>query len=635
MAERETRDAADTAIAAALSIGSESSYFLHAGAGAGKTRSLVSALEGLIEARGKNLLTEGARVGVVTYTNAASNEISKRLKYDPLVEVSTIHSFAWRMIRDFVPDLAEWLANKIALELEDLQQKEAAGRSSKASEDRKRKIVRQTQRLRELPSISKFVYAPNQTRVDRDGLSHHEVLTAFAYFVKEKATFRKILAGRYPILLVDEVQDTNKEVLEALLFIEEEEQNAFVLGLFGDSMQRVYMDGLANLESSLPDRWARPSKLINHRSARRIVELANSIRGAAPEFAQTPRADAPKGDVQLFLALDTSDRDVVETAAREKMREFVGDPDWTNDDGSLVKTLILEHAMAAKRLGFGSFLEPFGIDPDLKSSMMSREISNSPEVHFLGEQLLPLAVALVAGDSYRADLVLKSYSPYLNASIKQAIGNPSVTQIENAREAVRAFDDTLKSTREHPLGQLIGSVLATGLLAVPDVLRDALLYADSNSEENDADESETDVETIAWANAMSTEIGEFDRFYNYVSGRTQYDTQQGVKGLEFSRVLVILDDLEANGFLFKYGKLFGTVALSKTDLENIANGIDSVLDRSRRLLYVACTRAIEGLAVVLYTNDIAASRNHALSAGWFKADEIHELSSPSLSGSLN
>lgn len=38
---------------------------------------------------------------------------------------------------------------------------------------------------------------------------------------------------------------------------------------------------------------------------------------------------------------------------------------------------------------------------------------------------------------------------------------------------------------------------------------------------------------------------------------TPIDTHQGVKGLEFPRVMVIMDDHEALGFPFKFDMLFG------------------------------------------------------------------------------
>jgi DNA helicase-2/ATP-dependent DNA helicase PcrA len=51
---------------------------------------------------------------------------------------------------------------------------------------------------------------------------------------------------------------------------------------------------------------------------------------------------------------------------------------------------------------------------------------------------------------------------------------------------------------------------------------------------------------------------------------SQLDTHQGVKGREFLRVMAVISDDEARGFLFSYGKLTGTKEKSKTDLGNEA-----------------------------------------------------------------
>ena len=49
-----------------------------------------------------------------------------------------------------------------------------------------------------------------------------------------------------------------------------------------------------------------------------------------------------------------------------------------------------------------------------------------------------------------------------------------------------------------------------------------------------------------------------------------FGTHQGVKGLQFDRVLAILDDDEARGFLFSYEKLFGAKETSDTDKKKSA-----------------------------------------------------------------
>ena len=68
------------------------SFFMFAGAGSGKTRSLISALEYLDNTQGLSLAEHGKQVAVITYTNAACDEIGRRLLYKPIFHVSTIHN---------------------------------------------------------------------------------------------------------------------------------------------------------------------------------------------------------------------------------------------------------------------------------------------------------------------------------------------------------------------------------------------------------------------------------------------------------------------------------------------------------------------------------------------------------------
>lgn len=86
--------------------------------------------------------------------------------------------------------------------------------------------------------------------------------------------------------------------------------------------------------------------------------------------------------------------------------------------------------------------------------------------------------------------------------------------------------------------------------------------------------------------------------------------------------MVVLDDNAAGGFLFSYGKLFGTTAESKTDLDNSAAGRETASVRTLRLFYVVCSRAKESLAIVLYTADPLAAKTAAISRGWLAETEI-------------
>jgi DNA helicase-2/ATP-dependent DNA helicase PcrA len=90
MSER-IQTVADQKVASCLS--EQRSFAVIAGAGSGKTSSLIEAL-GLIRTNyGSNLRIQGQRVACITYTKRAVQVISTRLGFDELFVVSTLHSF--------------------------------------------------------------------------------------------------------------------------------------------------------------------------------------------------------------------------------------------------------------------------------------------------------------------------------------------------------------------------------------------------------------------------------------------------------------------------------------------------------------------------------------------------------------
>ena len=97
------------------------------------------------------------------------------------------------------------------------------------------------------------------------------------------------------------------------------------------------------------------------------------------------------------------------------------------------------------------------------------------------------------------------------------------------------------------------------------------------------------------------------------------------KGAEFERVIVILDDEEGRHFQFSYDKLLGLKEPSQTDTDNMNQNKETVLDRTRRLFYVCCSRARKGLAVVLYSHDVDQAIAQLKASGLFQPSDIHTL----------
>ena len=133
--------------------------------------------------------------------------------------------------------------------------------------------------------------------------------------------------------------------------------------------------------------------------------------------------------------------------------------------------------------------------------------------------------------------------------------------------------------------------------------------------------------------AFDASFDEIVSYWEYINDNTQFATHQGIKGLEYKRVAVIMDDDESGGFLFSYEKLFGAKNLSDTDRSNISEGKDNTISRTTRLFYVTCTRAEESLALLAYTKNAIATRDTAIQNKWFAQEEVEILDEKTLGSS--
>lgn len=135
-------------------------------------------------------------------------------------------------------------------------------------------------------------------------------------------------------------------------------------------------------------------------------------------------------------------------------------------------------------------------------------------------------------------------------------------------------------------------------------------------------ETEMDEKILALREGLNVPFSELIIYWDYVNDNTQFSTHHGIKGLEFDRVAVIMDDESANWNSFSYEKIFGAKELSSTDHRNIEEGKDNTIDRTLRLFYVTCTRAKESLALIAYTSDVNAVCKKAKDNKWFNDSEI-------------
>lgn len=586
------------------------SFFLFAGAGSGKTHSLVLLLKKIRDSIGKDLLVQGKNVAVITFTNAATDEIVNRLDYSLVFHISTIHSFVWDAIKYYQADIKHLYCQYIQEDIQKLYEKQekAKSKTTKTYQSNAEKIEHLKEKLGKAKTIEKFVYNPNGSNAEYNALNHAEVIKISAQMIMDNIMLQRIIAQRYPILLIDESQDTKKELVDAFFKIQENFSDIFTLGLLGDQKQRIYTDGKENMVNIIPSEWEQPVKRMNYRCAKRIVKLANTIGKDLDIYAeQNPKEDAADGLVRLFIVQQQNeiDKDDIEQTIMDIMCNQTHDAKWSGADAD-VKTLTLEHMMAARRLGFAQFFGPLSKVDKYQMAFLQGKVS---ELDYFTKEVLPIADS-INGDGRNALEILKAYSPLLS---KQNTEKPYELYL-------RCRDDSQKVANivngNHSIRDVVKVVCSSQLLPVPEVLRQASIL--STTDVND--EWEEDLQ--AWVMVMDLPINMVRGYDDYVNQRTRFDTHQGVKGLEFDRVMVIIDDSEAKGFMFSYDKLFGVKELTEIDKKHIEAGEESSVDRTQRLFYVTCTRAKESLAIVMYTSDSEKVKNQAISKGWFSEQEI-------------
>lgn len=271
------------------------SFFLFAGAGSGKTRTLVEVLRCLTGVEqhdtgsrfASRLRARGQSIRVITYTRNAVAVINGRLGENDLTTVSTIHAFCWDLIKGFDNDIREALLDLNSKAIQEARQAaEARTRGPTANDERTIKELED--RAATLQSINRFIYHPDRNTHGEGALQHAQILAITAWLLDARPTLRKALADWHPVILIDESQDTMKGMLGALLQVTSEDPSRLTLGLLGDHRQRIYMDGHQDLLGHIPVGWAHPKLEMNHRSQQRIVDLINRIWEA--ELNRTPRA---------------------------------------------------------------------------------------------------------------------------------------------------------------------------------------------------------------------------------------------------------------------------------------------------------------------------------------------------------
>ena len=617
------------------------SFIMKAGAGSGKTTSLIKGLSSVIRMHGDKLRKTRQRVACITYTEIAAGEIWRDVGSDPLVHVSTIHSFMWLLAKPFQNDIRVWVSGRIVEKIDALEEKQAAY-GPRVQQRTKDKDTRDLERLRRqsgrIAAVRGFRYGTGSNYA-KGILGHDDILKLVPHLIAERPLFRALLARQFPFVFVDESQDTTTEVVEALKTVEREPGVTLCLGFFGDPMQRIYATGTGQVEAQ--PTWADIPKPENFRCSTKILNLANAIRRDGDDLVQTPGqrlgpdgiVPTPEGSAHLFILPADDTRDANLIRVREWMATRTGDDHWQagDDDQEGVKLLVIVHQMAARRLGFGDLYA--ALNSKAPSAFKDGFLDGSawpisPCVKFL----IPIAIAHSHGRSLEVMRLIREYSLLLD---KDSCVEVSVAERLNALgDLVASIAAGIVGNSGVTIGDLLRQVHASDLLILDPRL---ISYLDptvavpvqpepQEGAENDDDvqeEDESGKELASMDAFLACPASQLLAYQTYISERSPFWTQQGIKGAEFNRVLVVLDDAESTHFQFSYEKYLGLKELSDGDRKHIDAGEETTVDRTRRLFYVSCTRALKDLAVVLFTADPEQAEAHLRQLDLFEGEAIH------------
>lgn len=589
--------------------GHQRPFFLFAGAGSGKTRMLTTLLEHILTEQGEELTKQRKKIAVITFTNAAVDVIINRINNNPIVQVSTIHSFLWALIATYQRDIKRALLQLTNEKLTDL-----ITTTKKWTESKQIQKGKLLEKLAEIEKASRFTYSPDRAGIGTGSLQHDDVIAVGSYLLSSAVLLQQIMKQQYPIIFIDESQDTDKRLIKALENTLRGTDPHFTLGLIGDIKQRIYAAGDETIGTFANRIHCETAHLpMNFRCPKRMVRLANLIaREIDEEGEQAPKDDASEGTIRCFIAPHSSpdQQRQWEQKLCEQMALCTSDPEWNTH--TAVRTLVLEHRMAAIRTNCADLYDALCTSPEYKQNLITGTIG---EVNFITRQVCPILSNPPLSELGTHRHLLR-YSPLFHAK-------NTTWDWEKVRETIKTTLDELKACGyDSTIYEVLSIIRNHMLLQLPPLLDTAMqLYASEDTDEPD-NENETDIAIYAWKKALALPFSQVQNLNKYLNHETGFSTHQGVKGEEFDRVLVVIDDDSAKGFLFSYDKAFGLKAKTATDIKNEQEGKDTSISRTLRLLYVTCTRAMKSLALICYCDNPAELKSHLLRKQYFSEEEI-------------
>lgn len=517
-------------------------FRVEAGAGAGKTYSLMKVIDWLEKEKRKQFKRNGQHVACITYTNAAVDVIKERLKSEDFIQPCTIHTFAWGLIKRFQSSLIKTVG-----ELELLPKKDDGTPYT----------------IDEVNSVSYEL----GVRYVRDGelfLYHDDVIKLFVKML-DNSKFRMILASQYPIILIDEYQDSFKSVMDQFLkyFIDQGKKPQF--GLFGDSWQTIY-SSMGACGEVISDHITVINKEANFRSQDVIVQALNKIR---PELPQMTASDETDGRIYVITTNDFLGLRQTGAHYKDELpdQELFGRIDSVREklltlgwDNKSQKTLMLTHRLLAKEQKYENLF-----------AILGDHLKDADDDHFLFfmNRVEPVYDALATNSPKK---------------LFEALGaERRPIETKEKKQQWKLLRSSLEVARQGRIIDVLDVADSSGLIGIPD--RVSYWLSVYRSDDKTILFHKNPIEKL-----YEIPYAEVLNAIEFQKPEAEFSTDHGVKGEEYESVLFVMGRGWAN-YKFDEYLVKNQEAVSGKDRDAYI--------RNRNLFYVCCSRPMKNLAILV------------------------------------
>ncbi len=326
-----------------------------AGAGSGKTRTIVYRLAWLAE---HGLPPQ--QMLLLTFTRKAAQEMlarASRLLEQGLagVQGGTFHSFAYAVLRQFRP---AWLEGRqpslmdaadISAAVKQCKDELRLGKGDRAFPKTQNIVALLSKaRNKELPldevirrdAYHLLCYAEDLAHLDTNYralrhkaglLDYDDLLFELESVLRDNAEAAALLRARFSHIMVDEYQDTNRVQARIVRLLGGEGDSAGNVMAVGDEAQSIYAFRGADVRNILDFPTLFPHARVirleeNYRSTQPVLDVANALLAHAPEGFQKHLFTKKQGGAavrQVIPLSDLSQADVVVRRIQELLREHL------------------------------------------------------------------------------------------------------------------------------------------------------------------------------------------------------------------------------------------------------------------------------------------------------------------------